>query len=175
MFAIEEENMKINQQFRSLVTLHIRITLLSDVFSTAGQSQGRAATGLWQTLMNSIPRPILGDLGALHRASTWENLALNVGLSSKGIEVLASSGHSTEIPSTTIVPTTDGVGAIGDSSFSDAGNASGGASTSQTTDQSSRPQGSRDWNASALKHITQGIPNALAPFFQGMLLLYNII
>jgi E3 ubiquitin-protein ligase HUWE1 len=169
MFAIEDENMKIHQQFRSLVTLHIRITLLSDVFSTAGQSQGRAATGLWQTLMNSIPRPILGDLGALHRASTWENLALNVGLSSKGIEVLASSSHPAESPRT------DGVGAIGGSSSSDAGNASGGANASHTTDQSSKRQGSRDWNASALKHITQGIPNALAPFFQGMLSLYNII
>jgi len=168
MFAIEDEDMKTHQQFRSLVTLHIRITLLSDVFSTAGQSQGRAATGMWQTLMNNIPRTILGDLGALHRASTWENLALNVGLSLKGIEVLASSSHPAESPRT------DGVGAIG-SSPSDAGNASGGANASHTTDQSSKGQGSRDWNASALKHITQGIPNALAPFFQGMLLLYNTI
>jgi E3 ubiquitin-protein ligase HUWE1 len=25
----------------------------------------------------------------------------------------------------------------------------------------------REWNATSLKHITQGLPNALAPFFQG--------
>lgn len=129
--------------------------------------------------MNSIPHPILGDLGALHRSSTWENLALNVGLSSKGIIVPTSSrAPAEESPSlnTTIMPITDGAAAIDGSGPSTTGNASAivGASQ-QTTEAPSTCEGPWDWNASALKHITQGIPNALAPFFQGMLLRFEPI
>jgi len=150
--------------------LHIRITLLSDVFATAGQAQGRAAIGLLQTLMSNTPFPVLNNLGSLHRASTWENIALNVGLSSKGIDT-----QSSPIPTplegspnhtTTDLPSSDvPVAAIGPSGTNGAQSIDDFPSNPATS--AVRSDGPRDWNASSLKHITQGLPNALAPFFQG--------
>ncbi|KAF9531661.1 hypothetical protein CPB83DRAFT_79933 [Crepidotus variabilis] len=163
-----------NQQFRSLVTLHIRITLLSDVFATAGQSQGRTAIGLLQTLLNNAPRQVLVDLGALHRASTWENITLHRGLSLKGIETTSS-------PS---IPVDDGHG-LGSSISSavdgtnpppvsaNGVNPQAPSSATGPASQPSRSETPRDWNASALKHITQGLPNALAPFFQAMVKMFH--
>ncbi len=117
--------------------------------------------------MNSIPPQVLADLGALHRASLWENIILQPSLSSKGIEL-----PSTPLPlaeegspgvATTSAPATDGTVAGVTSDV----NASAGT-TNPRPGQATKHQGSRAWNASALKHITHGLPNALAPFFQGV-------
>ncbi|KAH9485384.1 E3 ubiquitin-protein ligase ptr1 [Psilocybe cubensis] len=173
-----------NSQFRSLVTLHIRITLLSDVFATAGQAQGRAAIGLLQTLMEHTPLQVLTDLGCLHRASIWENITLNLGLNSKGIDLQLSAASSPlegspnqtniELPPVPPLP--------GLLPLSHPSGARNGATASNGThlgtdltlgsggkDNTNKQDGPRDWNASSLKHITQGLPNALAPFFQGKL------
>jgi len=116
--------------------------------------------------MNSIPRQVLADLGALHRTSLWENIILQRGLSSKGIELpstppLAEEGSSDV--TTTTAPATDGTIA-GVTSDANAGSVTTNAKPGQAT----KHQGPRAWNASALKHITHGLPNALAPFFQGV-------
>jgi len=163
--ALASESATANQRFRRLVSLHIRITLLSDVFATA-----RAANRLVQTLMSSTPLQVLTSLGALHRASIWENIALNVGLSSKGIEVQASPSSSPleGSPNRTILDLPDPDASV------TANGASGtnGTNTTPTLNPSEnnsaiKHDGPRDWNANSLKHITQGLPNALAPFFQG--------
>lgn len=160
--VLASESTTANQRFRSLVTLHIRITLLSDVFATA-----RAASRLVQTLMSSTPLQVLTDLGTLHRASVWENIALNVGLSSKGIEVQEASPSSSSLegsPNRTTMDLPDPA-AIGTGST----NGMNTALTLNPSDNNSdaKHDGPRDWNADSLKHITQGLPNALAPFFQG--------
>lgn len=157
-----------NQRFRSLVVLHIRITLLSDVFATAGQSQGRAAIGLLQTLMNNTPLQVLTDLGTLHRASIWENIALNVGLSAKGIEVepIAGStplGSPTQVASELLAMDAP-VSANGHSAANGVQSQDAAVNVSSTAVKQDTP---RDWNAASLRHLTQGLPNALAPFFQG--------
>jgi hypothetical protein len=65
--------------------------------------------------MNSIPRQVLADLGALHRASAWESSILGAGLRGKGIELPEYSvvGFDEGIPSLVpaTVPVTDGVAA----------------------------------------------------------------
>ena len=76
------------------MTLHIRITLLSDVFATAGYAHGRGAIGLLQTFMNSTSPLVVADLGSLHRASIWENIALNAGLTLRGINLQTSPSSS---------------------------------------------------------------------------------
>jgi E3 ubiquitin-protein ligase HUWE1 len=154
-----------NQRFRNLVTLHIRITLLSDVFATA-----RAAHRLIQTLMTSTPLQVLTNLGALHRASMWENIALIVGLSSKGIEVQASPSSSPleGSPNRTIMDLPDSEASVTANGASGSnGMNSAPALNSSENNGATKLDGPRDWNANSLKHITQGLPNALAPFFQG--------
>ncbi|KAF8973258.1 hypothetical protein BDZ97DRAFT_1912814 [Flammula alnicola] len=158
-----------NQHFRSLVVLHIRLTLLSDVFATAGQAQGRAAIGLLQTLMNNTPLQVLTDLGTLHRASIWENISLNVGLTSKGIEMEPSTGSSplegSPNQTTVDLPSTDATVSANGIQSQD-----GAPSVSPSAVKRESP---RDWNASSLKHLTQGLPNALAPFFQAMVKMFH--
>ncbi|TFK44714.1 hypothetical protein BDQ12DRAFT_730740 [Crucibulum laeve] len=173
----EDELYEANQRFRCLVTLHIRITLLSDVFATAGYAHGRSAIGLLQTLMSNTSAQVVTDLGALHRASTWENIALNVGLTSKGIDVQAtpSSSPLESSPSSphTNLPDVDGslatngpIGAANGVQNVPASNAAG-------NKKLPKAEGPRDYNAAALKHLTHGLPNALAPFFQAMVKMFH--
>ena len=163
--VLASESAIANQRFRSLVTLHIRITLLSDVFATA-----RAAHRLIQTLMNSTPSQVLTNLGTLHRASMWENIALNVGLSSKGMEaqVSPSSSPLEGSPNQTIMELPDPEASVTANGASGANGMNTAPPLNPSENNSAtKHDGPRDWNANSLKHITQGLPNSLAPFFQG--------
>ncbi|KAF5354527.1 hypothetical protein D9757_014017 [Collybiopsis confluens] len=83
----EESYDNLNFYFRNLIALHVRVTLLSDVFATAGFAHGRGAIALLQTLMNSTTPQVIADLGSLHRASIWENIVFKAALAVQGIEV----------------------------------------------------------------------------------------
>lgn len=153
------------------MTLHIRITLLSDVFATAGYAHGRGAIGLLQTFMNSTSPLVVADLGSLHRASIWENIALNAGLTLRGINLQTSPSSSPLEGS----PKRSDVDLPDENSFTASGlSATNGVQAEDGTnpmlvngtDRSSHND-PRNNNAAALKHITHGLPNALAPFFQG--------
>jgi len=122
--------------------------------------------------MNSTPQQVLSDLGALHRASIWENITLNVGLASKGIEVPSTPALSPEEgspnPNAPNAPTTDGqIAASAPSATNGVQSDNGPTSSSILTGGNTKSENARDWNASSLRHLTQGLPNALNPFFQG--------
>ena len=165
-------------KFRSLVTLHIRITLLSDVFSTYGYTTGRSsAVGLLQTLMGHMGPKTIADLGDLHRSSIWENIVLNAGLVAKGVIETGNAAISGDVTPATLEMDT---GEQEDGAPSSGSGVARGSSTTANGVQSElsvpevaavrKPQASvaglRLQNALALKHVTHGIPNALAPFFQ---------
>jgi E3 ubiquitin-protein ligase HUWE1 len=166
MCFTEEQESVANQQFRSLVTLHIRITVMADVFSNAGYAHGRSAVGLLQTLMGEPPK-VIRELGALHRASIWENIlfkadmvamGMDVGPSSQGSPLGRSPSHSwVPLPEPNVGVTANGV--------------QPGPVSTPTQSSSSVPlkvDSPREKNAKALKHLTHGLPSALAPFFQGL-------
>jgi E3 ubiquitin-protein ligase HUWE1 len=165
----DDQTQDANQQFRNLVTLHIRITLLSDVFATAGYAHGRSAIGLLQTLMSNTSPQVVSDLGSLHRASIWENIILKVGLASKGIDVLPTPTSSPlegspdqaniSLPETDGAATTNGTDAVQPEA----------SAVPSSSPQKDVPKldGPRELNAAALKHLTRGLPTSLAPFFQG--------
>lgn len=166
-----------NERFRCLVTLHIRITLLSDVFATAGYAHGRGAIGLLQTFMNNTSPLVVADLGSLHRASIWENIALNAGLTLRGINLQTSPSSSPLEGS----PKRSDVDLPDENPFAASGlSATNGVQAEDGTnpmlvngmDRSSHND-PRNNNASALKHITHGLPNALAPFFQAMVKMFH--
>lgn len=162
--ATDDQLTTVNQHFRSLVVLHIRVTLMADVFSTTGYAHGRSAVGLLQTLMSDPPKVVL-DLGALHRASIWENILFKAHIASKGIELgISGQGSPLErspshISASLPEPTSYGVVANGVAADS-------GVRASPTSVLPLKKETPMDKNAKALKHLTHGLPSALAPFFQ---------
>ncbi|KAG6850146.1 hypothetical protein H0H93_000531, partial [Arthromyces matolae] len=156
-----------NRRFRDLVTLHIRVTLLSDVFSTAGYAHGRAAISLLLNLMSSMSLDVLNNLGALHRASIWENIALNVGLVSRGISIKATPPPSPlgRTPNPSSVHLVDGDESLIPPESSVTGEDAVPASSGDAPPDT-KTNGPQEQNAVALKHLTHGLPAALAPFFQ---------
>ena len=61
--AVDEDEFEANRKFRQLVTLHIRVGLLSEVFSTAGYAHSRTALGLVQILFSSTQGVLVGHDG----------------------------------------------------------------------------------------------------------------
>ncbi|KAI5123932.1 hypothetical protein M0805_006347 [Coniferiporia weirii] len=161
----EEDLLKANSFFHRLVTLHIRITLLSDVYATAGYTHGREAFGLLQT--NTLE--IIPNLGALHRTCIWENIVLKNGLASKGLASSFNASTSSEDVSMSGLPSE----ALGESSLVPSPERQS-ADTPPKEDPKKTDE-PRGLNALALKHVASQIPNALGPFFQAAakMLLYN--
>ncbi|KAF8625408.1 hypothetical protein AX15_005373 [Amanita polypyramis BW_CC] len=169
---------EVNLQFRNLVTLHIRITLLSDVFATAGYAHGRASISLLQILMNNMTPQVVADLGALHRASVWENIALLVGLTSKGINVTQSLLSSLEVSPDQSAVNLDDLDTpaplISPSGTNGVQPASTNTNTSVNVQNQEKPQREpRERNATALRHLSHGLPSSLAPFFQAMVKMFH--
>jgi E3 ubiquitin-protein ligase HUWE1 len=165
--TIAEQEVASNQTFRNLVTLHIRVTLLSDVFATAGYAHGRSAISLLQTFMSNTTPQVVKDLGSLHRATVWENIVLKAGLVSKGIDIAAtpSSSPLEATPEQATIPLPDPeVATIGGTN----GVQPETNSTPTPSPEDPKQGSSRHHNATALKHLTHGLPSSLAPFFQGI-------
>lgn len=158
-----------NDQFRNLVTLHIRTSLLSDVFGTVGYSHGRGAITLLQTLMTSCGGQTIPELGALHRATIWENMVLNAALMKRGIP--QTSPVQSPFNGTPNVSTTNLIEATNSLNTGSTANGIQGVDDGRPTgEETARPKQDEtpvSRNAAALKYLTHGMPNVLAPFFQG--------
>lgn len=142
--------------------MQTRVTLLSEVYATAGHAHGRTALAILQALMGRDAPEIIPDLGALHRACVWENIVLKKHLGTQ----------DTDLPSTTDGNGSDegGTAAPGTSIAAQDGLAPvTGNSASPTSPKPESTSKSDDGprNAKALKHIVTQIPAALAPLFQG--------
>ncbi|KAI0268805.1 hypothetical protein BC834DRAFT_923157 [Gloeopeniophorella convolvens] len=90
-----------NQTFRSLVTLLVRVILMSDIYATAGYAHGRSASGLLQTLMNNGASEILPNLGFLHKACIGRTQPSPVGepvVATNGAHSASSTLTPTEVP-----------------------------------------------------------------------------
>jgi E3 ubiquitin-protein ligase HUWE1 len=119
--------------------------------------------------MSSTAPDIIADLGALHRASIWENIILKDGLTSNGMDVLNSldasplerSPDRSSIHFPEDASTTANLGQLEPSNESN---------ESPPTSKKNEPKedSPRGHNAQALKHLTHGLPSSLGPFFQGM-------
>ncbi|KAG9077088.1 hypothetical protein FS749_011058, partial [Ceratobasidium sp. UAMH 11750] len=76
-----------NAEYRKLFTLHLRINLLADIYTTVGYAHSRGGPPLIQTLTGPDSGDILSKLGALHRAFVWEHAALKSALNAQGVVV----------------------------------------------------------------------------------------
>ncbi|KAH7927155.1 hypothetical protein BV22DRAFT_1193856 [Leucogyrophana mollusca] len=165
----EAQSAEGNQQFRNLIALHIRISLMADVFSTAGYAHGRAAIGLLQTLMGEPPK-VINDLGSLHRACVWENILFKAALASKGINVDSSADASPleRSPSQTSLPLPHTSAPM----IANGVQPELSAPLLPSSPESPTKEGPQESNARALKHLTHGLPSALSPFFQSIVKLF---
>jgi E3 ubiquitin-protein ligase HUWE1 len=150
-----------NRTFRTLITLLVRVILLSDIYATAGYAHGRSAGGLLQTLMNTGASEILPDLGVLHRACIWENVLLKAQIPEK----------ESELEGNTILSSLQ---SPGEPSSGEPTVAANGAHTSSATvtpagvsgQEGPRESDPREENAKSFRHLANQIPGALSPFFQ---------
>ncbi|KAI0708195.1 hypothetical protein C8T65DRAFT_740208 [Cerioporus squamosus] len=185
-FSAGEEEEKANDRFRKLITLHTRISLLSDIYATAGYSHGRATQTLLQSLIGRTPSA-LGELGALQRACVWENITLKSALSARGIDI---STHPHDLFSSLLsgsgaaAPAQDGQAPtpVGERTADTPSGAATNGATPGEASMSSAPATStaakkdeqpRDKNAKGLKHLVTQIPSSLGPFFQSIVRLFQ--
>lgn len=157
-----------NRTFRSLITLLVRVILLSDIYATAGYAHGRSTGGLLQTLMGTGASEILPDLGVLHKACIWENVLLKVGIPEKESEPegnpLLSFLQSPGRPSSS-GPVAAANGAHTSSSMV--------TPTEVPGQEGPRESDPREENAKAFRHLSNQIPGALSPFFQSIVKLFS--
>jgi E3 ubiquitin-protein ligase HUWE1 len=155
----------VNRRFRLLVTLETRVTLLSEVYATGGYTTGRTAFTILESLLGPQSPKIVPDLGALHRACTWEHIVFKAHLAHTGVEP-----HPLQAP--TGAPDADIISADASPTVMAENVLATGAlpiirpPAPSVFDRSSAPKK----NAQALRHVVTQMPAALSPLFQGTLL-----
>lgn len=154
-----------SEEFKSTVTLHIRIALLSDVCQVAGYPQGRSINPVLQTLMGPELMNIVPTMGALYRHSIWENLNLSRELNANGLGHL---GRISNVPSPgQTTPREPELGTVN----TEQRNVD---EDSPRVDLPSRTAAfdvdspAVKLNAKALSHIASELPKTLKNFFTGM-------
>jgi E3 ubiquitin-protein ligase HUWE1 len=158
-----------NQMFRGLVTLNIRSTLLSDIFSNVSYSHGRVTTLLLDILLGSSSGGVVPELGTLHRLGIWEDIALKAGLAYKGLD----TPHST--PRTPFLPPNDLPPSDSSHQRSDSRPIPSAENTTQQGHELVKEKESvREQNVRALKHLAHALPASLSPFFLGSIQMVNI-
>ena len=172
---IERELSDGNQDLRRLITLQVRVMLLSDIYSTAGYAQGRASTTLLQALTGSDAGELLQELGSLHRSCLWENILLKnadsppelktsetSGDDALHLNPFASASSSTVATVTPAATETNGTRNLPRPPFVVPSQ----SSSSDVAPSQGNPQSS---NNKILQNVTGQLPNtSLLPLFQGM-------
>ncbi|THH30438.1 hypothetical protein EUX98_g3760 [Antrodiella citrinella] len=172
-----EDVVKANEDFRKLITLHVRIMLLSDVYTTSGY-QGRATASLLQSLLARSANNVLADLGALHRACIWNNVLVKAHPIFGAVDVTAvpdllqalearlSSTGASSPEDNAPAPNNVSNGAQSQPSSSTVVGGSFGSVPKQE-------DGVREQNAKSLKHLSNQIPSTLSSFFQAVVRLFQ--
>lgn len=160
--SLEDQAAHANQQFRNLVILSIRVTLFSDVFTTAGFAHHRAADGLIASVMEEGSTELLENLGHLHRASAWENLLIQELVQQKGYNIEQPQSDARplgdkDVPVPSIIATGDlkSAGITTDSE------------DSQPNESEKKAKTHTDHNAQAVRQLIYGFPNSVTQAFQG--------
>jgi E3 ubiquitin-protein ligase HUWE1 len=152
-----------NKLLRQLITLHIRINLLAEIYANAGYSQGRSANTILQVISGRDGLDIITDLGHVHRALVWETILLKAVLTAKGVNVPGSSSPGGLLRADESQEEVSGEGAP--------------SSTAKVDDKKEPEQAEkagRDQNAKALKYLASRLSTAPTPFFQGELVVYSL-
>jgi E3 ubiquitin-protein ligase HUWE1 len=165
---------EVNQRWRSIVALNIRITMLSDLYSTAGYSHSRGSASLLQALICRGTPDVITGLGDLHRACVWESIVFKNGVGVKDSDPsmpsflrLPTDGQTDDnsrVRSPFGIPTTENPTPDADPVERVLSNSVGeNSSPSKPVKGKDTP---RSLNIKALSHALNQIPSSLTPLFQ---------
>ncbi|RIA89170.1 hypothetical protein C1645_825193 [Glomus cerebriforme] len=144
-----------NKTFRSLISLHGYIGLLSDVYCTPIFSHGKSASSVIEAFVGSDSE-VIPSLGKLHRTCVWENVILKSSVPKSWYASQTKPKKPFNLPE---ISTSSAISAIlddGDKETTDANEPS--------VDQNNR----QVKNAKYLKSLVSQIPSCLTPLFQGL-------
>ncbi|CAE6444639.1 unnamed protein product [Rhizoctonia solani] len=157
--AVQGNIDEVNTEYRKLFTLHLRVNLLADIYTTVGYSHSRGGPPLIQTLTGPDSGDILPKLGALHRAFVWEHAALKSALAARGVKNQSNSAtESDELLS--LNRPQDGT-PYHEASANDASSVSGSGGTRSVKVVDEQ-------NSHLMRHLAEMLPSALAPFFHAV-------
>lgn len=171
---------EVNQRWRSVVALNIRVTMLSDLYSTAGYSHSRGSASLLQALIGRGNPDVITGLGDLHRACVWESIVFKNGVGVKDSDPSMPSflrlPQDGQADDNSIVHSPFGISTAENPTL-DANpieralvNSGGSTSPSKTAKEKDSP---RSLNIKALSHALNQIPSSLTPLFQCAIPLSN--
>lgn len=170
---------EVNQRWRSVVALNIRVAMLSDLYSTAGYSHSRGSASLLQALIGRGNPDVITGLGDLHRACVWESIVFKNGVGVKDSDPsmpsflrLPPDGQADD---NSLVHSPFGI-STAENPTPDANpieralaNSGGNTSPSKTSKEKDSP---RTLNIKALSHALNQIPSSLTPLFQSIVKLF---
>ncbi|CAI2172902.1 16430_t:CDS:10, partial [Funneliformis geosporum] len=141
-----------NKTFRSLITLHGYVGLLSDVYCTPVFSHGKNASSVIEAFVGSDSE-VIPSLGKLHRTCVWENVIL------KSSVPKSWYASQTKPKKPFSLPEISAISALLDENDKEITD-----SNEPPVDQNNR----QVKNAKYFKFLVSQIPSCLTPLFQGL-------
>ncbi|QRV79604.1 E3 ubiquitin-protein ligase HUWE1 [Ceratobasidium sp. AG-Ba] len=148
-----------NSEYRKLFTLHLRVNLLADIYTTVGYSHSRGGPPLIQTLTGPDSGDILPKLGALHRAFVWEHAALKSALNAQGVIQSPGGPAGTSEELLSLNRPQDGSPYHEANANEVSASEGGGARSVKVVNEQ---------NSRLMRHLAEMLPSALAPFFHAV-------
>ncbi|KAF0392672.1 E3 ubiquitin-protein ligase HUWE1 [Gigaspora margarita] len=143
-----------NKTFRTLITLHGYVGLLSDVYCTPVFSHGKSASSVIDAFIGT-DNDVLPTLGKLHRVCVWENVILKSSVPKSWYNLPSKAKKPSHFPESS--------SSLTSALLDDA--------DKETTDSNEPPVNQNDRkvkNAKCLKFLVSQIPSCLTPLFQGL-------
>jgi E3 ubiquitin-protein ligase HUWE1 len=143
-----------NRNYSQMMSLHLRVNLLAQVYSTAGYTHGRPVNSIIQIVNSSEGRATMTDLAEMYRVCLWEAVIL------KGPDPLKQMGiHVSLAPSP-----------VGDSPVQEGPSDSEGPELENSTSEHEKAVALiKQSNAKAVRILVQNLARVTTPLFQGVL------
>ena len=152
--AVGSDVVAINHKYRRLLTLHLRINLLSQVYSTAGYTHGRPTNTVLQIIGTVKGPSTIEDLAEMYRVFLWEGIVLKDDDPSKQ---LAIEGTHVSLANGTLTP----------GNTTPHANSSNKLATASPEPKAKLATSIKEDNARAIRTLVQNLSKVTTPLFQG--------
>ena len=146
----------VNQKYRRLLTLHLRINLLSQVYSTAGYTHGRPTNAVLQIIGTGNGLSTIEDLAEMYRVFLWEGVVLKGDDPSKQLTI---EGAHVSLANGT--PNASNAALLTNNSSK--------PGTSSPEPRAKLAACIKEENTRAIRTVVQNLSKVTTPLFQGML------
>lgn len=143
----------VNHRYRRLLTLHLRINMLSQVYSTAGYTHGRPTNAILQIVGTSKGPSTVEDLAEIYRVFLWEGVVLKGGDPSKQLTI---EGTHVSLANGALSPSNT-------TPFADSSN----KLATSPSEPKSKMASIKEDNTRAIRILVQNLSKVTTPLFQG--------